>query len=264
MRSDPLRVTIFGLGEAGSVIASDLAKTGVEIHGYDPAPVATPEGVIRHDAPRPAVEGSQVVLAITASADAEKAMTQALDGIEQGTIYADLATAPPGLKVDLSEPAARHGLDFVDVALIGAVPGTGLATPSLASGPGAARYAAVINPLGGHVEAIGERPGDAAARKLLRSVVTKGLTALLIEAMEAARKRGDAEWLWRHLVELLSGADESLLDRFIAGTSKHVDRRIIEMESAQDLLESLAVPSPMTTATVESLQRIRSTGMWIR
>jgi 3-hydroxyisobutyrate dehydrogenase-like beta-hydroxyacid dehydrogenase len=104
-------------------------------------------------------------------------------------------------------------------------------------------------------------PGDAAARKMLRSVVTKGLTALLIEAMEAAKKRGDSEWLWRHLVELISDADESLLDRFIAGTSTHVDRRIVEMESARDLLESLAVPSPMTTATIESLQRIRSQGM---
>lgn len=264
MTSDPLRVTVFGLGEAGSVIAADLAKAGSVVHAFDPAPVPTPEGVIRHDAPGPAVDGSEIVLAITAAADAEEAMTQALDEMEQGTIYADLSTAPPALKVNLSETAARHGLDSVDVALMGTVPGSGLATPSLASGPGAARYAAAINTLGGRVEAIGERSGDAAARKLLRSVVTKGLTALLVEAMEAAKKRGDTEWLWQHLVEFISDADESLLDRFIVGTSQHVDRRIIEMESAQDLLESLAVPSPMTTATVESLQRIRSDGMSIR
>jgi 3-hydroxyisobutyrate dehydrogenase-like beta-hydroxyacid dehydrogenase len=264
MTSDPLRVTVFGLGEAGSVIAADLAKAGSEVHAYDPAPVPTPGGVIRHNAPGRAVDGSEMVLAITAAADAEQAMTQALAEIEQGTIYADLSTAPPALKVVLSETAARHDLDSVDVALMGTVPGRGLATPSLASGSGAARYAAAINALGGCVEAIGKRPGDAAARKLLRSIVTKGLTALLVEAMEAAKKRGDTEWLWQHLVEFISDADESLLDRFIAGTFQHVDRRIIEMESAQDLLESLAVASPMTTATVESLQRIRSDGMSIR
>ncbi|HEX6301061.1 MAG TPA: DUF1932 domain-containing protein [Acidimicrobiia bacterium] len=264
MTSDPLRVTVFGLGEAGSVIAADLAKTGAAVHGYDPAPVPPPDGVILHSAPGPAVEGSQIVLAITASVDAEEAMTQARDEIEQGTIYADLSTASPALKVNLSETAVHHELDFVDVALMGTVPGSGLATASLASGPGAARYAAVINALGGHVEAIGDRPGDAAARKLLRSVVTKGLTALLIEAMEAAKKHGDAEWLWHHLVELISDADESLLDRFIAGTPEHVHRRITEMEFARELLESLAVPSPMTTATVESLQRIRSQARSIR
>lgn len=148
MTSDPLRITVFGLGKAGSVIAADLARTGAEVHGYDPAPVPTPEGVIRHDAPGPAVEGSRMVLAITASVDAEEAMTQALHEIGQGTIYADLSTAPPSLKVDLSEVAAHHEIDLVDVALMGTVPGSDLATPSLASGPGAARYAAVMNSLG--------------------------------------------------------------------------------------------------------------------
>lgn len=108
---------------------------------------------------------------------------------------------------------------------------------------------------------VGERPGDAAARKLLRSVVTKGLTALVIEAMDAAGGRGDAEWFWQHLVELITDADETLLDRFISGTSKHVERRIIEMQSAHEFLESMAVPAPMTAATVESLRRIRSEGM---
>lgn len=29
------RITVFGLGEAGSVIAADLAKAGAEVHGYD-------------------------------------------------------------------------------------------------------------------------------------------------------------------------------------------------------------------------------------
>jgi 3-hydroxyisobutyrate dehydrogenase-like beta-hydroxyacid dehydrogenase len=259
MTSDPPRITVFGLGEAGSVIAADLAKAGSEVHGYDPAPVPTPEGVIRHDTPGPAVDGSEIVLAITAAADAEEALTQALEEIEQGTIYADLATAPPALKVVLSEIAARHDLDSVDVALMGTVPGRGLATASLASGPGAARYAAAINALGGRVVAIGDTPGDAAARKLLRSIVTKGLTALLIEAMEAAKKRGDTKWLWQHLVEFPTPTNPSSTVSS-QGPPQHVDRRIIEMESAQDLLESLDVPSPMTAGTVESLQRMKSDG----
>ena len=39
------RICVFGLGEAGSLIAADLAAAGVEVHGYDPAGVATPPGV---------------------------------------------------------------------------------------------------------------------------------------------------------------------------------------------------------------------------
>lgn len=265
MTSDSTRVTVFGLGEAGSRIAADLVESGVEVHGYDPAPVGTPEGVIRHHNPGSAVTGAVMVLGITAAADARSAIAQALDEIDQGAIYADLSTAPPALKEDLAATAASRNLAFVDVALMGTVPGNGLATPSLASGPGAARYAAAINDIGGNAQVVGNDPGDAAARKLLRSVVTKGLTALVIEAMEAASGRSDAEWMWEHLVELITDADETLLDRFITGTPQHVDRRIVEMESARGFLESMAVPAPMTAATVESLQRIKSEGMpWDR
>jgi 3-hydroxyisobutyrate dehydrogenase-like beta-hydroxyacid dehydrogenase len=256
-----LRVTVFGLGEAGSLIAAHLAETGIDVHGYDPAPVQTPAGITRHETPGSSVAGSLMVLAVTAAVDAEGAMTQALEKLEDGTVYADLSTAHPGLKEDLASTALSGGLAFVDVALMGTVPGNGLATPSFASGPGAARYAAIVNEAGGNVQVLGDNPGDAAARKLLRSVFTKGLTALLIEAIEAAGVRGDAGWLRQHLVELMTDADETLLDRFISGTPKHIDRRIAEMESARDLLASLAVPAPMTTATVDSLQRIRSEGM---
>jgi 3-hydroxyisobutyrate dehydrogenase-like beta-hydroxyacid dehydrogenase len=261
MTPEGFRVAIFGLGEAGSLIAADLAKAGAHVHGYDPAAVATPAGIVRHETPGPSVESSLMVLAVTAAVDAKNALGQSLSWVAPETIYADLSTAPPSLKEDLASTAVSKGLLFVDVALMGTVPGNGLATPSLASGPGAARFAAVINEVGGNVRVVGDRPGEAAARKLLRSVVTKGLTALLMEALEAAAVHGEADWLRDHLVELITEADGTLLDRFISGTFKHIDRRIVEMESAREFFESLAVPAPMTTATVDTLRRIRSEGL---
>jgi 3-hydroxyisobutyrate dehydrogenase-like beta-hydroxyacid dehydrogenase len=253
-------VTVFGLGEAGSVIAADLATAGAEVHGYDPAPVPTPPGVTRHDHPGPSVHGSEMILALTAAGDAPEAVTQALEEIESDTVYADLSTAAPSLKEDLARTAGSRGLSFADVAIMGPVPDSGLGTPALASGPGALRYAKLINGFGGNVEVVGGAPGDAAARKLMRSIVTKGLTALILEAMETAGARGETEELWQHLVELITGADQALLDRFIAGTSRHIDRRIVEMESARHLIESLGVPAPMTAATLETLRRIKSEG----
>lgn len=256
-----MKITVFGLGEAGSLIAHDLAGAGAEVAGYDPADVATPDGVTRHTEPGPAVKGSVLVLAVTAAADAQKAIAQAWDAMKRGTVYADLSTAPPGLKEDLADTAALRGLPFADVALMGTVPGNGLGTPALASGPGAERYAEFVNELGGAVEVIGASPGDASARKLLRSVVTKGLTSTLIESMEAAEAHGDQEWIWPHLVELLTNADEAFLRRLLEGTPKHIDRRIVEMESAQSFLESLGVAPTMTAATVERLRRVRAEGM---
>ena len=256
-----MRVTVFGLGEAGSSIALDLAASGAEVQGYDPAEVATPEGVVRHEDPGAAVAGSRLVMAVTAAADAQKAIAQAWTEMKRGTIYADLSTAPPGFKENLADTAALRGLAFVDVALMGTVPGSGLSTLALASGPGAADYATIVNGLGGQVEVMGDRPGDAAARKLLRSVVSKGLTSVLIESLEAAEAHGDTEWMWRHLVDFVTEADETLVRRLISGTPRHIERRIVEMESAQDFLESLQIPATMTRATVTALRRIEAEGM---
>ena len=132
-----MRVTVFGLGEAGSPIAADLARVGVEVHGFDPADAVTPEGVHRHDLPTSAVAGAELVLAITAAADAKAAMAQAWELIGPEVVYADLATSSPQLKLELAGIAAERGVTFADVALMGPVAGQGLSTPALVSGPGA-------------------------------------------------------------------------------------------------------------------------------
>ena len=61
------------------------------------------------------------------------------------SLYADLNTAAPELKRELAEAVP---VPFVDVALVGVVPATGLATAALASGEGAERFAELFRPLG--------------------------------------------------------------------------------------------------------------------
>jgi 3-hydroxyisobutyrate dehydrogenase len=256
-----LTVTVFGLGEAGSLIAADLAAAGATVRGYDPAGVATPTGVERFDDPREAVRKARLVMAITAAADAQAAIAQAWDVIARGTIYADLSSAPPSLKEDLNDTATLRGLPFADVALMATVPGRGLATPSLASGPGAAAYAELLKPLGADVEVLGDVPGRAAMRKLLRSVFMKGMASALIEAAEAAAAAGESEWFWEHIARTIGEADGALLDRLVTGTGTHAERRRKEMEAAVQLLEILEVDPTMTRATVESLQRIEEDGL---
>jgi 3-hydroxyisobutyrate dehydrogenase-like beta-hydroxyacid dehydrogenase len=246
-------ITVFGLGEAGSLIAADLAGAGATVHGFDPAEVPTPVGVERHEDPRAAVRGADLVMAITAAADAQAAIAQAWDAIGRSTVYADLSTAPPSLKEDLNDTATLRGLAFADVALMAPVPGKGLATPSYASGAGAAAYAEVVSPLGARVEVVGEEAGTAAMRKLIRSVFMKGLTAVLIEAAETAEAAGESEWFWDHVGETVGDADEDLLRRLVSSTETHHLRRRKEMEAAVQLLEVLGVDPVMTRATMRSL-----------
>jgi 3-hydroxyisobutyrate dehydrogenase-like beta-hydroxyacid dehydrogenase len=251
------RVCVFGLGEAGSLIAGDLAMLpGVEVRGYDPARVATPAGVLRHDDPEAAAVGADLVLGITVAADAATALAQALDAIPRGAVYADLATASAGLQRSLASTAAGAGLGFTDVALMSPVHGTGLRTPALASGPSARAFIATMGPLGMPVEHAGDEPGMAATRKLLRSVVVKGLTALVVESMQAAEAAGLAGETWDNIVDQLSAADEGLIRRLVTGTGRHAARRVHEMEAAAELLGELGVEPIMTNATAARLRSV--------
>lgn len=253
-----VRITVFGLGEAGSLYAVDLVAAGAEVHGFDPADVPTPGGVIRHDDPRAAVEGAAAVLAFTAAADAPGALAQALDAIPRSAVYADCATGASGLKQRLAVTAADAGVAFVDVALMAPVPGKGIATPALASGPAAAELVERLAPLGMTVTDEGPEAGRAAARKLLRSVVMKGFAALLVEAMDAARAAGLEAETWANLVAQFTDADEELMRRLVDGTAPHARRRLHEMDATAQLLAELGVDPVMTRGTVESLRRIEA------
>lgn len=251
---------MFGLGEAGSEIAFGLANAGADVNAFDPAPVSTPPGVHRCDDPRSAVGRADVVLAITAAVDARTALEQALSDLPPGCHYADLATASPAVKRSLATTASTAGVLFTDVALMGTVSGRGIQTPSFASGVDARGFAASMAPLGMKISVVGDEPGLAATRKLLRSVFVKGIAAVLNESVQAADAAGLANETWSTIVDQIESADEGFLRRLTAGTRTHARRRLDEMEAAESLLIDLGVDPTMTSATVASLRHIVEDG----
>jgi 3-hydroxyisobutyrate dehydrogenase-like beta-hydroxyacid dehydrogenase len=256
-----MRIAVIGLGEAGSLIAADLVKAAQAVTGYDPANVPTPSGIVRHDRPTAAVRDADVVIALTAARDARTAIEQTLADIPPTALYADFSTSSAGLKRELATVAAGRNLPFVDVALVGIVPGNGLCTPALASGSGAARFVAMFRPLGMPVELVSEVAGDAATRKLLRSVVMKGLAGTVIEALRGAEQAGCADWLWNNLAADITNADASFLARLVRGTQLHAARRLEEMEAAAALLGELGVEPLLTRGAVENLRGVPREGI---
>lgn len=257
--AEQLNICIFGLGEAGSLLSADLVAAGADVNGFDPAETGTPDGVERFVHPALAVRNADLVLSVTGGAEAKLAMLQSLDAIRSDALYADFSTASPSLKNELAAIAGKRELEFADVALMSSVPGQGLGTPALVAGSGAVRCASLINDLGGRMEPIDGPPGAAAAKKLLRSVMIKGTAAVLIESLEAGAAIDDIEWLWENLAAEITSADRSWLRRLVAGSKTHAQRRIHEMEAAEDMLDGLSVPAPMTRATIESLNRLLDT-----
>jgi 3-hydroxyisobutyrate dehydrogenase-like beta-hydroxyacid dehydrogenase len=255
-----MKVAVLGLGEAGSLLAADLALFGDDVAGYDPAITSAIEGVNLCESAKAAVTGRDLVLAVTHASHAAPLLDSVVDDLPPGAIYGDLSTGSPGLKESLAAVAAGRSVRFIDVALMAPVPGRGLGVPALAAGAGAFEFAQMINDRGGRVTVVGETAGAAAARKLLRSVVMKGLAALLIESTEAAERYGVGDWFWNHLVEQFGAIDEAFLRRLRLATSTHAGRRVEEMEAARELLMELGVPTTMTEGTIAWLQRLTEQG----
>jgi 3-hydroxyisobutyrate dehydrogenase-like beta-hydroxyacid dehydrogenase len=134
-----------------------------------------------------------------------------------GAFYADLATGNAGLKRTIADLAHGHGPRFVDGAIRNPVPLLGVATPVELVGNDPDELAALLKPAEMRLTVVGAEPGVAATGKLLRSILVKGLSVLVIESLSAAEKADQADWYRGHLAEVLTG------------TVKHRVRRVHEM-----------------------------------
>jgi 3-hydroxyisobutyrate dehydrogenase-like beta-hydroxyacid dehydrogenase len=256
----PLTVALLGLGEAGSAIAGDLVAAGAVVRGFDPAGVQGLAGVELAADAGAAAAGSEVVLSVNAATAAVAVAGSAAGALGPGQVYADLNAAGAALKRAVADVVAPTGAAFADVALMAPVPGNGLRTPALVSGPGASAFADKLGALGMPVEVLGDEPGQAAARKLLRSVFMKGLAAASIESLRAARAAGCEPWLRDEIAATLARADEQLLDRLLDGSARHAARRVGEMRDARELLGELGVEPRVTVAAEDWLAQLEREG----
>lgn len=249
-------VAVLGLGEAGSLIARDLVRAGHAVRGWDPDPHGDLSEIPFAGSFAAAVDGAAIVLSVNWAIVALEVARDALPLLHDGTIFADLNTAGPALKRELAGLVAPSGARFVDVAMMTPVPPVGVRVPMFVAGDGAEELAAFLRPLGTPVDVVGTQPGDAAARKLTRSVFFKGMSGAVCEALEAARAAGVEEWLRGDIAKTFVAADAGLIDRIVDGTHRHAVRRAHEMRDAAELLDALGVPPTMTRASAEQLERI--------
>lgn len=241
---------MLGLGEAGGTIASDLRALGAGVRGYDPLPETQPDV----STPAEAVDGADVVVSLTTAAHAIAAAESVLDVLRPGQVYADANTSGARLKQELAELLEPTGAAFADVALMAPVPGNGVRTPAVASGPGAGEFAALLSPFGMPVSVLPGPPGAAATRKLLRSVAWKGVAAVVNEALAAARAAGVEDWMREELVGLFGSTDDAALERMERGSRKHARRRAHEMSDVSALLAELGVDSQLSDAARRQLE----------
>ena len=175
--------------------------------------------------------------------------------VRPGCLVVDITAATPRTKKRVAEAVEARGGVFADANLMGSVDLYGAAVPLYASGSGAERFAEIFGPLGFRIEVAGPEAGTAAAVKMLRSVVTKGMEALLVEALTAATLAGVREETMRGLCASMDATTFSkFLDMCVRSDVLHAERRAVEMDGVAAGLRELGFDPVMTTATTERLK----------
>jgi 3-hydroxyisobutyrate dehydrogenase-like beta-hydroxyacid dehydrogenase len=240
---------VIGLGEAGALYARGIRDAGYTVTGFDPFTQLAEEGIRQEAALADAVADADLVISLVGARAAEPVASEAFGAMRRGAVFADLNTGSPQLKRRLETLADSHGVLVADVAVLAPVPREGVRTPLMVSGSGAGAFVDGFAASGAPIESIGGVGGDAAARKLVRSVFMKGLAAVLLESIGAAEAAGCDDWLREQIASEFEGEPHALVQRMLDGSRQHAGRRAHEVEDARDYLASLDRPTWVTQAS---------------
>jgi len=255
---DQLHVAILGLGEAGSRFANDLASLGVNVSGWDPKLMRELNAAVYFAKSNlEACREADIILSVNLSSVSEAVAREVLPVLNSKKIYAEMNTSSPEKKIGIHHMLQSTGVQFVDIAIMAPVPPKGIFTPFLTSGPGALILQEKLSHLNLHLSVLNGIVGDASTRKLLRSIVYKGIAAVICEAVEAG-KAFELEGYVREQIQSIIGGNNELIDRFIEGSVTHAERRIHEMEAVAQMLESKGIEPILSKAACENLAKLKN------
>ena len=108
----------------------------------------------------------------------------------------------------------------------------------------------LLAPYGMHLEVISDFVGAAAATKMCRSIIIKGLEALALECVLAAAPYGADERVFASLDETFPGFRwRQRADYMASRVVEHGERRAREMEEVAETLRAIGVEPIMAEAT---------------
>lgn len=251
-----MAVALIGLGEVGTVLAQDIDAT---VTAWDTA-FADPASRASHNAarlgvpaaadPHTAVRDADVVISAVTAAGTLAAATSVAIAL-RGKWFLDVNSAAPAQKAAAARVVEDAGGRYVEAAVMSPITPKRLAAPMLLGGPHAERFAVFGASLGfSGLEPYADVVGPASATKLCRSVVVKGVEALVTESMLTARKWGVEGTVLASLSNLLPADDwEALAAYLISRSLVHGTRRAEEMREAVATVADAGIEPLMAEAT---------------
>jgi 3-hydroxyisobutyrate dehydrogenase-like beta-hydroxyacid dehydrogenase len=265
------RLCFIGFGEAGQAFASGLRTAGVttmaawdilfsESGGAKLRAAGGELGVRLATSAGDAINGADIVIAAVTAASSLAAAQQAKPHLRADQLYLDINSVSPGRK----QATERH-LDgsarYVDVAVMAPVHPARHQTPVLLAGPHAEATLSIMQELGMKPSIAGPNIGQAAAIKMVRSVMIKGMEALTAECFLAATRAGVEPQIIASLSKSFPGLDwQKIVAYNLERMANHGTRRAAEMEEVADTLRELGIDPHMAGATVQRQRQMGAIG----
>jgi 3-hydroxyisobutyrate dehydrogenase-like beta-hydroxyacid dehydrogenase len=257
-----MKIALIGYGEVGRILTEDLAPAGHELRAYD-VKLATEAGnALREHAARTgvslaagsadAVRGADLVVSAVTASQAVAVAEAAAPGLAPGAFFLDFNSASPGAKCRAADIVAAAGGRYVEGAVMTSVPPYRIKVPLLLGGPQAAALEPVINALGFAARVVSAELGVASATKMCRSVMIKGLEAMVIESFTTARHYGVEDAVIASLRETFPGVDwEKQAAYFFQRVIEHGRRRSEEVREVAVTVQEAGLTPWSASGTAE-------------
>ena len=270
-RRNTPRVSFIGFGEAGQAIASGLRETGIErIAAWDilfPVPegarlkaAGDRIGVRLATSAADAVRDTDLIVSAVTAASSVEAARSVADHLAGNPYYLDINSVSPGRKQEtakLLDGRAR----YVDVAVIAPIHPARHKTPLLIAGPHAEAIAPLLSEMEMKLSIVPGETGKAAAIKMIRSVMIKGIEALTLECFLAASRADLLEEVTASLKNNYPSLDwTKIADYNLERMASHGERRAAEMEESAATLRELGLDPLMVEATVARQREMGTLG----
>lgn len=265
MANEPFRrVALVGFGEAGGILGHDLAKLGIEVSFFDillrskkarPAMLAKAQlsGAHAKETLREALRDAELIISAVTASSAPHVAKESAPLLHPGQFFLDINSVSPEAKRGESRRFEKSKGHFVEAAVMGPVPPQRIKVPMLLGGKRAAELAPRLQAIGMNATAVSDQIGVASAIKMCRSVMIKGLEALAIESLFAARRYGAEDAVLASLEATFPsmGWNAKLPDYLISRVAEHGRRRAAEMREAALAVADVGIAPLLAERTAE-------------
>jgi 3-hydroxyisobutyrate dehydrogenase-like beta-hydroxyacid dehydrogenase len=270
-RRNTPRIAFIGFGEAGQAIASGLRESGIEhiaawdilfpqAAGVTLKATAEKSGVRQASSAADAAHDADLIIAAVTAASSLEAARSVAAHLTGNPYYLDINSVSPGRKIATAavlEGKAR----YVDVAVIAPIHPARHKTPLLVAGPHAEAVAPLLEELEMKLKVASPEIGKAAAIKMIRSVMIKGIEALTLECFLAASRADLLEEVTASLKNNYPSLDWTTIAGYnIERMANHGERRAAEMEESAVTLRELGLDPLMVDGTVKRQREMGALG----